>query len=264
MRIAIVNSNRTLIGGIETYLRGIMPALAMQDHDVAFWHEEAETPGREAIPLPEGTLSWSVAALGPKRALDALRQWQPDIIYAHGLRSPELEAKILKLAPAVFFAHAYYGSCISGEKSFKFPASQPCDRRFGWQCLVHYYPNRCGGLNPLTMLREYGLQKQRLSLLSEYAAIIVASSHMCREYRKYGLLGDGPVASTPFTPSFNQSGMPPTAKATVGTPCKPASKPTKPNGSGHRLGTTIRSQALNISLRRFSSSHPVNVISRLE
>src|SRR5256885_5474959 len=51
------------------------------------------------------------------------------------LMEPELEAEMLKVAPAVFFAHAYYGTCISGSKTFKFPNPMPCHRRFGWQCM---------------------------------------------------------------------------------------------------------------------------------
>src|SRR2546423_8225430 len=39
------------------------------------------------------------------------------------------------VAPAVFFAHAYYGTCISGAKTFKRPTVTPCDRRFGPKCL---------------------------------------------------------------------------------------------------------------------------------
>src|SRR5438132_30986 len=60
----------------------------------------------------------------------------PDLIYAHGLLDPELEARTLAIAPGVFCAHAYYGTCISGGKTFKFPVVTPCNRPFGWHCLI--------------------------------------------------------------------------------------------------------------------------------
>jgi len=100
---------------------------------------------------------------------------------------PELEARILKIAPAVFFAHAYYGTCISGAKMFKSPTPTPCSRRFGWQCLLHYYPHRCGGLNPITMLRLYRLTAKRLEHLSRYKAVVTHSKHMRNEYLNHGL-----------------------------------------------------------------------------
>jgi glycosyltransferase involved in cell wall biosynthesis len=187
MRIAVINHNRTIAGGKEIYLRQLLPALASRGHEVAFWHEDTVVAGHEVVTLPEGAPSWSVAGLGAQRALDALRQWQPKVIYAHGLGSPELEAETQKIAPSVFFAHDYYGCCVSGSKTFSLPQPQPCDRSFGWQCLVHYYPRRCGGLSPGTMLRDYGLQKKRLALLRDYGAVLVASTHMAREYQKYGL-----------------------------------------------------------------------------
>ena len=50
--------------------------------------------------------------------------WHPDVIYAHGLTDPAIEARTLEVAPAVFFAHNYYGTCISGAKTFKYPVCQ--------------------------------------------------------------------------------------------------------------------------------------------
>src|SRR5256714_11039321 len=91
------------------------------------------------------------------------------------------------VAPAVFFAHAYYGTCISGAKTFKRPTVTPCDRRFGPKCLLQYYPHRCGGLSPLTMLRLYRLQSQRLEPLRRDAAILTHSSHLHAEELKHRL-----------------------------------------------------------------------------
>jgi glycosyltransferase involved in cell wall biosynthesis len=157
---------------------------------VAFWHEVNEPINREQIALPDGVPGWCVSDLGNERALAALRNWQPEVIYAHGLLNPKLEAETLKIVPAVFFAHSYYGTCISGGKTFKNPVVTPCSRRFGWQCLVHYYPHRCGGWSPVTMLREYRRQSRRLELLSGYRAVVTHSDHMRSEYIKHGLAPD--------------------------------------------------------------------------
>jgi glycosyltransferase involved in cell wall biosynthesis len=187
LRIAVVNWSRRRVGGTETYLGLIIPELARRGHDVAFWHETDRPHTREPIALPEGVPAWCVSALGARRALEHLRDWRPDIIYSHSLLTPALEAETLKIAPAVFFAHAYYGTCISGAKSFKRPLVTPCDRRFGAKCLLSYYPRRCGGLSPLTMLKLYRLQSRRLELLRGYAAVLTHSAHMHAEYLKHGL-----------------------------------------------------------------------------
>jgi glycosyltransferase involved in cell wall biosynthesis len=134
--------------------------------------------------------TWCVADLGPDAALQALRDWHPDLIYTHGLLSPKLEAATIKIAPSIFFAHNYYGTCISGAKTFKRPVVTPCDRRFGAMCLLHYYPRGCGGWSPLTMMMLYRRQARRLKLLSGYEAIVTHSKHMRAEYINHGIEPD--------------------------------------------------------------------------
>ncbi len=187
MRIAVVNWSRRRVGGTESYLGSIIPGLVRRGHSVSLWHEIDRPANREPIELPPGVPSWCVERLGRGRALAALRGWGPELIYTHSLLTPSLEAETLRIAPAVFFAHAYYGTCISGTKTFQRPDVRPCDRRFGPACLAHYYPHRCGGLNPLTMLRLYRLQSRRLELLRRYRAVLTHSLHMHEEYVKHGL-----------------------------------------------------------------------------
>lgn len=187
MRIAVINWNRRRIGGVETYLNTIIPELSDAGHEIAFWSEVDEPAEREKINLPHGSPAWCVSELGAERALTELRDWQPSAIYTHKLMDPRLEAETLTIAPSIFFAHDYYGTCISGAKTFKFPVVKPCDRRFGWQCLMHYFPHRCGGWSPMTMLQLYHLQSKRLKLLHRYDAIVTHSDHMLAELIKHGL-----------------------------------------------------------------------------
>lgn len=187
MRIAVVTSTRRKVGGIEAYLDCVIPELSKAGNQVAFWHELDEPVSREQIALDDETATWCVAKIGVESALAELRRWSPDLIYAHGLLDPQLEKSILEIAPAVFFAHAYYGTCISGAKSWSNGTPRPCNRAFGPLCLIHYFPHRCGGLNPLTMFREYRRQERRLELLQRYRCILTASDHMQAEYANHGL-----------------------------------------------------------------------------
>ena len=187
LRIAVVNWSRRRVGGVETYLSTIIPELSRAGHEIAFLCETEEPGDREQIGLPSDAPAWCAATMGADQALAALRDWQPSVIYTHKLLDPELESRVLRLAPSVFFAHDYNGTCISGDKTFKYPIVQPCDRRFGWQCLMHYFPHRCGGLSPITMFRLYGLQSKRLENLHQYKAIVTHSDHMLSELIKHGL-----------------------------------------------------------------------------
>jgi glycosyltransferase involved in cell wall biosynthesis len=184
-----------------------MPHLQRAGHEIALWHEVDTPADYELIPTPAGTPAWSVANLGLETALAKLSDWHPHLLYAHGLLDPHVERRTLDIAPAVFFAHNYYGTCISGAKTFKRPVIQPCDRRFGWQCLAQYYPRRCGGWNPVTMMRLFRQQRDRLELLSRYRAIVTHSEHMQNEYINHGLSASR-VFNVKYGSDFEKSGEP--------------------------------------------------------
>lgn len=190
MRIAVLTWGSRRVGGAETYLGTIVPAFRRHGHEVLFFHEVEGPADRERLAFDAGVPFISVEAKGPDAALAQLKAWRPDVLYTHGLLEPALEARTFDIAPAVFFAHAYYGACISGTKAFSAPVREPCGKPFGPACLLHFYPRRCGGLSPVTMVTDYRRQRKRFELLKNYRAILTHSVHMQREYERYpGLMG---------------------------------------------------------------------------
>ncbi len=155
MRIAVATWNCRQVGGVEAYLATVLPAIAARDHQLAIVCETAQSSAHPMIELPPETPVWRSEALGAAATLDRLRGWQPDLIFCHGLQDITLEQAVAVQAPSIFYAHNYYGCCISGSKSFGLPRTRPCSRQFGWPCLMQFYPRRCGGVNPITMARLY-------------------------------------------------------------------------------------------------------------
>jgi glycosyltransferase involved in cell wall biosynthesis len=185
MRVAIAARNSSVVGGIESYLRRVVAMLSAAGVELALLSENDSVAGRE--PVAPSIPLWCIRVLGMQRVLAALEAWRPDLIFVHGLEDTSLESQLTELAPAILFAHDYYGACISGEKTFRNRAVRPCARRFGWQCLLHFYPHRCGGLDPRTMWRDYSRQMARARVLEKYSGIVTASEHMRREYLKLGI-----------------------------------------------------------------------------
>jgi glycosyltransferase involved in cell wall biosynthesis len=186
LRVAIVNCAHRLIGGVETYLQRLVPELLLHGCEIAFFSETGGPDSRPPIINQSDVPIWCIAELGSDAAFAALRTWRPDVIYVHGIQDAAVEVQLLTIAPAVFFAHVYSGTCISGRKSFRTPTIEPCDRRFGAACIAYYYPRRCGGLNPVTMWHDYRRGETRLRNLRRYRAIVAGSEHMRREYLKHG------------------------------------------------------------------------------
>ena len=151
---------------------------------MALAYEEDEPSEREPIGRIQGVREWHIA---DPDALEALADWAPDVVFNHGLEDPVLEARVTAMAPAVFFAHAYRGTCISGTKTFTLPDYQACGRVLGWPCLAHYLPRQCGGLSPATMLQLFKRESDRRAGFPEYRAVLAFSEHIAAEYIRHGV-----------------------------------------------------------------------------
>jgi glycosyltransferase involved in cell wall biosynthesis len=190
VRVALITHVRSKIGGTESYVEQLGAELSAAGHDAALWHEHRGPAARDMIELPAGSPSWSVESLGLTAALDGLQAWRPNVLFSHGVSTPDVESSLLRIAPTAMFVHAYHGSCVSGTKSRLSPVRMPCPRPLGVPCLLHYFPRRCGGWSPVTMARRYSLETGRRDMLGKYAAILTASAHMRKEYLKYDIEPD--------------------------------------------------------------------------
>jgi glycosyltransferase involved in cell wall biosynthesis len=196
MRVAVVTQSLDRVGGVETYLEAVLPALAMR-HEVALCVANAHVTNRGAIRLPRHVSLLEVGRAG-SNDVNALRAWSPDLIFAHGLEDAALERAVLDSAPAVAVEHTYHGTCISSAKTMTWPAVEPCEREFGPACMALYFPRRCGGSNPLTMASLYRAQSARLTTLRNAAAIVTLSHHMASEMTRNGVRADRVHVVPPF------------------------------------------------------------------
>jgi glycosyltransferase involved in cell wall biosynthesis len=190
MRVAVVTHAARKIGGTETYIEELLPALESAGHSVAAVFEFDGDITRPPIRIPSRTQCWSVQDHGAAVALMRLVTWNPDIVYVHGLEDPNFEARVQQLAPSVFYAHNYYGQCISGTKCHQRLRQTPCTRTFGPGCLAHYLPRGCGGSSPITMVRRYTLQKRRLDLLRRYQRVLTNSQFVAAGLAQQGVAAD--------------------------------------------------------------------------
>ena len=180
MRILLANEARAGAGGVETYLSSLVPALLDGGHAVALLHAN---PAAEHGPTTiEATEAWSVEDLGLETSLARAAVWRPDVAFSHNMRRLDIDESLITRYPVVKMMHGYFGTCVSGQKAFSFPQVDPCARICGPACLAHYLPRRCGVLRPARMLTQYSWTMRQRTLFSRYAAMVVASEHMRREY----------------------------------------------------------------------------------
>jgi glycosyltransferase involved in cell wall biosynthesis len=189
MRILIASAHRNLIGGVEKYLQAVIPGLIDRGHEVGLLYEHPSDPAGERVDPPTGLLrTWCLADLGAASVLQGVAEWGPGVVYSHGLNGSEslvVERALLDRYPVALYVHNYDATCSTGGKCHSFPQIQTCTRRIGPACLLLHYPRRCGGLNPLTMWRDYQRHMALNARLPEYQAILVASRHMRGEMERH-------------------------------------------------------------------------------
>lgn len=185
-RIGVVNWTRRRTGGIETYVEFLIRTLRERGCAVAFLSEQDHPADRPEIPVASDVAQWCCTIDGIEASRTSLKRWAPDLLIFNGLADGRFETALMADAPSVFVAHTYTGTCISGSKTVTFPNARPCDRQFGPACLAHFYPRRCGGLNPLTMVGDYSKQKAYLDQIRRFARVLTLSEHMRQEYLNHG------------------------------------------------------------------------------
>jgi glycosyltransferase involved in cell wall biosynthesis len=222
VRIAAVNSFGQIVGGVERYLDSSIPLLADAGHEIHLWHEKEKMQSWRTRPtirsastvLPTGSLRH--ADLQIDTIARSMRAWMPDVVCVHSAVDPLLERRILEIAPAVYFAHAFAGTCISGSKTLHRPSPHPCDRTLGPRCLFHYYNERCGGLDPIRLLHDYSRNVEHLHNIRQYSAVIAFSSHIRAEYARHGVASEKLWLVPPFTPVDAEAFAPPKPERALG------------------------------------------------
>lgn len=188
MRILLANEARRGGGGVETYLASIVAPLTARGHEVALLYANPSAEqGPTTIPADQ---AWSAADEGLDRAIAAVRAWHPDVCFSHNMRPLDVDDRLTREWPTLKMMHGYFGACVSGQKAFSYPSITPCSRRCDAGCLAYYLPRRCGQLRPDVMIAQYAWAMRQQRMFTRYAAIVVASDHMRREYLRYGLADD--------------------------------------------------------------------------
>jgi len=192
MKILIATSQRSIVGGVETYLQNVIPALYERGHQIAMLYDFDGSSDGATVDSPDRDLPvWFSGALREQpEQWRELTEWKADVVYSHGLGAADIEKKLQETFPVIRYVHGYWGTCTTGRKCHAFPAIQSCERSFGPMCLVLHYPRRCGGLNPVLAWKMFQTERTNHALLAGYRAVLVASRHMHAEFARNGVRGE--------------------------------------------------------------------------
>ena len=199
------------VGGVETYIREIIPRLRSTGAEVGLLTLSQGNPVSGG--LASADVPWlDGSGLTSQTITNRIANWGPDVVFSHGLGNPDLEATIAAKFSSVYFAHNYGGTCVSGTKTHAAPVVSPCGRPIGLACLALYIPRRCGGWNPATAIRMYRQEMLRLRAIGRCRAVLVASKHMAAELARNGLPPDRIHLAPLFPMGTAPDPLPPASK----------------------------------------------------
>lgn len=199
LRILVANDGIDDSGGVKTYLFTLFRGLLERGHEVAFLSYNRQTPN-DLPPELNAMPRFGVLDEGESRALGRARAWAPHVCYSNNMSVLELESHLLDHFRVVKFMHGYFGTCISNLKMHRFPTSVPCSRKLSPACLGFYFARRCGKASLPAIRDGYRWSSRQRELFARYAALVVASDHMKREYIRHGAEPHNVVVNPLFTP----------------------------------------------------------------
>jgi glycosyltransferase involved in cell wall biosynthesis len=196
MRILLATEGIDEAGGVDTYLAAVACGLLSRGHSVAVLHHNSAA-GSTSVRWPP-LERFCVDELGEAQAFAAAEAWRPAVCFSHNMNALAIDAGLVSRWPVVKMMHGYFGTCVSGQKSFGFPHREPCCRQVGVACLALYFPRGCGQRRPAVMLRQFAWAREQRALYPKYRSIVVASEHMRSEFERNG----APSASLRVVPLF--------------------------------------------------------------
>ena len=166
MKVVHVLDRLDAVGGVQTYLRRLVPALKERGIESVLL-DESSLPGlqQDGPALPTATL----AAF--ERRLDEL---SPDVCFLHTVLSPSAALAAAEHAPVLAYAHDYAMVC-PGNARFLHRSGRFCEEGPGLRCFRRAYTERSTNRRPDRLLRAYRRTRAWPEVWPALAGVLVAS-----------------------------------------------------------------------------------------
>jgi glycosyltransferase involved in cell wall biosynthesis len=189
--------NLTRVGGVETYLAGLLAELTRRGHRNVVLADGAELPESRTdativhqlggLELPGAEKGRSLIGL----AKAAIAASPADVALIHGWMNPALASFIVRTLPSVFFVHNYGVFCPSG--SLLYQRTDTVCQLSGvpnWRCLANAYLQQCNTRRPGPLLASYQRARSQKRLLGLVDGIVVLSDYVKRRLMDNGVPQD--------------------------------------------------------------------------
>jgi glycosyltransferase involved in cell wall biosynthesis len=204
MRIVHVLDRVDAVGGVQTYLGELVPALADRGYDSSIITAiPGELGGTATVPVPGMAADGARLADSARQAFArALVDARPDVVVQHGAVSPDVAVAATAHAPVVVFAHDYFMTC-PGNARYLHKSERFCTEGHGLRCFRRAYTERSTNRRPDRLARAYSRTRAWESAWPLLRRLVVASSFVENVHLRRGVPADlirvvgYPVAESP-------------------------------------------------------------------
>ena len=192
-------------GGIETYLRTILPALAGAEWEIRVAARVVDDPGAYGVPAEQ--VEWSDehddgSAAAAARIGEIAREFRPEVIAMHSVLDARVVEAARAAAPrAIYHLHDHRLFCPNGDRIYPQGGGR-CRLRMGSACIIHSLVHGCAyGPRPAT--RELLRRRERVRDAAKTSdAFVVFSGFMRSTARANGIGGPVCVLQPPLEPGW--------------------------------------------------------------
>lgn len=167
MKLLHLNDHLAPVGGVETYLTGLLPLLREQDHQVHVAYSTGDgtlQPDSHHLPLM-GSIRHEDRQAGRKEAAALFARLQPDVVHLHGIQNLGVLEAAREYGATVMHGHDFRPICPAANFFFKRTRTE-CTRRAGPACYLQTLGRHC--MTPRPLSAHYFLQ--RVSWVQEHCA----------------------------------------------------------------------------------------------
>lgn len=158
MKILHLNDHLAPVGGVETYLTGLLPLLRARGHEVhVAWSSGDGTLQPDSHQLPHmGSIRHGDIGAGRDEATALFKRLQPEVLHLHGIQNLGVVQAALDYGRVVMHGHDFRPICPAANFYYKNTRSE-CTRTAGWACYLQTLGRHC--MTPRPLPAHYFLQR---------------------------------------------------------------------------------------------------------
>ncbi len=201
MRILHLVTTLDWVGGIETYLLNLIPAMeanGIEQHVLYATGNPELHPRSKLLPIIN-QCGKSAEIAGAEAIRSELRRVEPDIVHIHNIVNGGVIKACLAECPTMITAHGYRYICPSSDQYYRRTKSI-CERSCGPGCIPTTLWHRCLTPRPQYALPFYRLARLFIQESNRFARLIAPSENAAQRYIRAGFPAHKTTILSYFTP----------------------------------------------------------------